>query len=75
MFFKIRCDNCQIFKNVYFEKDLQMAGFWSWNIIIPNLLWRMYFMCILLSDCTNTIVTKLKNKSLNQIARMVLRII
>ena len=36
--------------------------FWSWNIIILNLLLKMYFMCILLSDCTNTVVTRLKNQ-------------
>ena len=53
------------------------SAFWSWNIIILNLLWRMYFMCILLSDCTNTIVIRLKNRRnyINQFAHMVLRII
>ena len=32
--------------------------FWSWNFI-PNLLWKTYFMCLLLSDCTNTVVNRL----------------
>ena len=36
--------------------------FWSWNIIILNLLWKAYFMCILESNCTNTVVIWLKNK-------------
>ena len=29
--------------------------------------WKTYFMCLLLSDCTNTVVIRLKNKSVNQI--------
>ena len=32
--------------------------FWSWNFIL-NLLWKTYFMCLLLSDCTNTVVNRL----------------
>ena len=36
-------------------------AFWSWNIIFLNLLWRTYFMCILLSDCTR-IVIRLKSR-------------
>ena len=40
------------------------SAFWSWNIIILNLLWRTYFMCILLSDCTNTFVIRIKIEEL-----------
>ena len=62
---------CEIFKTTYFEKHLANDCFWnlmkvffdSWNRhIILNLLWKTYFMCILLSDCTNTVVIRLTNK-------------
>ena len=32
------------------------------GIIILNLLWKTYLMCILLSDCTSTLVIRQKNK-------------
>ena len=32
------------------------------GIIILNLIWKTYFMCILLSDCTNTIVIRIANE-------------
>ena len=59
------CEHCKIFKNIYLEKHMWLAAFesvfLSWNIIL-NLLWKTYFMCILLSDCTNTFAIRLKNR-------------
>ena len=40
------------------------SAFWSRNIIL-NFLWRMcilFFMCIILSDCINTLVIRPKNR-------------
>ena len=38
--------------------------FWSLSIIL-NLFWKTYFMCILLSDCTTSVVIRLKIKEPN----------
>ena len=64
------CKYCEIFKNTYFEKHLRTTCFDIWKcflihkigIIILNLLWKTYFMCILLSNCTNTVAIRLTNK-------------
>ena len=66
---------CKLF-NTYFEKHMRTTAFeiyWKRflsheiGIIILKLLWKTYFMCILLSDCTDTIVIRLTNKG-DQIA-------
>ena len=55
-----KCLRSLILKNIckrlllIFNKSV----FWSWNFIL-NLLWKTYLMCLLLSDCTNTVVNRL----------------
>ena len=44
------------FNESFFLTDHEIA------IIILNLLWNTCFMCILLSDCTKTVVIRLTNK-------------
>ena len=60
-----------ILKNTCFKKHLRTTAFeiqWKCFLIhergitILNLLWKTYFIYILLSDCTNTVVIRLTNK-------------
>ena len=58
----------QIFNHVYFEKHLRTDAFeilWKCFLIMKyhsKLVLKTYFMYILLSDCTNTFVIRLKNR-------------
>ena len=55
-----KCLRSLILKNICERLHLifNKSVFWSWNFIL-NLLWKTYFMCLLLSDCTNTVVNRL----------------
>ena len=55
-----KCLRSLILKNIceWLLLIFNKSVFWSWNIIL-NCLWKTYFMCLLLSDCTNTAVNGL----------------